>query len=411
MSALFSSLALRILITLISAVFVNFNGSTRHESEAIAPVVSLSVSIEQDSVETDEEEKDQNKKEKESKSVKISISDDGIKVESGDEKDAYILDKKGLKSLVEKGMKSIPDSIEFGIEIDDGKRFENVINKDYVKIFESIHVKDSELVQGDVVSILGGVKVDGKVRGDVVSILGDVCLRSGASVNGDVICVLGELCREDGASVRGQTVNVGGGKVIPVSGLFPPFGRGIFKLLSRLAFFLIGLLILLLVLYFIPERIDRAGKFAAASFLKSLGVGALVVFFGSALIILVAVIIGITIIGIPISILLVITYLVFLLVGYYVAAYALGKAICKKLKFGTDSIYVYGLVGLFLLAVFGIISAGLHIFPFISPLRVMFGVLRNFIAFIALLIGVGAFLLSKAGSLSPVRHLEGTDAE
>lgn len=412
MPALFSSSFVKVIIVLISSFIINVGNLDLVSTEVKIPFISVTVDESSDSLKSEEKEaadleeqkrdleEQKEEREKLKQSVKISISDDGIKVESGDE-DEFILDKKGLKSIVKRGIDAIPDSIAINLDLYDEDRYKHVISSDRVRVGESIHIKEYEMVQGDVVSVFGDVRIDGKVRGDVVSVLGNVRLGDRSSVNGDVVCVLGDMDKSHGATVRGQTINVGGGRITPITGPFLPFGSGIFKFFSRIASFIISLLVLLLVLYFMPERVDRSGDFARTSFLKSLGVGALIVIFGSIFVLLVAVIIGITIIGIPLSILLILCYIVFLIIGYFVAAYTLGKALCRRMRFQSSSIYLYGLVGLFLLAIFGIVSSAMSVIPFLTPFRVLIEVTGKFIGFIALLVGVGAFVLSKGGSLRP----------
>ncbi len=67
-------------------------------------------------------------------------------------------------------------------------------------------IDKDELVDGDVISLKGTLKVDGEVDGDVLSIFGDVDLGADAYVHGDVISVNGKVWTEDDAKIRGDVV-------------------------------------------------------------------------------------------------------------------------------------------------------------------------------------------------------------
>ena len=63
-------------------------------------------------------------------------------------------------------------------------------------------------------------------------------------------------------------------------------------------------------------------------------------------------------------------------------------------------ILLLGLIGLFALAVLGLVASIMFFNPFLMPVRVLLKVIGAFINFIAVLTGVGAFTLSRAGSRS-----------
>jgi len=347
MSALFNVWMVKVVFTLISAVFLNPNVSQIKEVSNHLSIVSISRESSSDSLETDKEKEDSKG------SVKITISDDGIKFHSGG-KDQFILgidSKNTIRKMVEEGIKSIPESLSINFKYNDEKKYKHVTNDTRVKIGESIHIKDDELVQGDVVSVLGGVTVDGKVSGDVVCVLGNIELGPTSVVNGDIVSVLGTLSKDDGARVRGETVTIGSDKFRFPAITFMPFGGGILRFVVKIIKFIVLILLLLMVLYFIPERIKGGSSYVTGSFLKSMGIGVLIVIFGSMAIVIVAVVLSITIIGIPLSLLLFLFYLALLMICYFISAIALGSFVSKKMKIAEHSIYLQGLIGLFLLEV------------------------------------------------------------
>lgn len=399
MLALISSKILKVILIVFSSLLFNWNMQESASVGGLIPSVTMEGGSETDSL--DAGEKDESKK-----SVKISISDDGIKVQHGD-KDKFIINEKNIQSMVEKGIKSLDaESLMLNIGIHREERYTHEVRGNRVKVGSSVEVEDYELIQGDAVSVFGGLTVDGKVRGDAVSVFGNLELGPTAVVNGDVVCVLGHLEKDDKAMVRGETISIGSANMAdvgitpPVILPFFPFRGGVFKLFGKVTFFVIGILLILLVVYFIPERMDKSSDYIEGSFMKSIGLGALVFVFGSILVLIVAVIIGITIIGIPVSILLILCYVAFMFLGYFIGAFALGRVISRKFGISYNSRYVQGIIGLFVLAVFGIFSAGLDVMPHFSPMAVLISLIGKFISFLALLAGVGAFILSRAGTVS-----------
>jgi hypothetical protein len=151
---------------------------------------------------------------------------------------------------------------------------------------------------------------------------------------------------------------------------------------------------------FLSDRMKRSSTFVFGSFFKSLGIGALVLFVGSIVIALLAVIFSITIIGIPVAILIVFSFASLIILGYFVSAIALGKFVCTKTNFGSDSSFVHGLIGLVLLSILGLIASFMFFSPFISPFRFLLKTLGGFMQLIALLAGIGAFISSRAGARS-----------
>ena len=76
---------------------------------------------------------------------------------------------------------------------------------DVVCIFCSVQVHGT--VKGDIVAILGSVRIDESrsITGDVVAVGGDVALGNNATVDGDVAVVAGDLQRGSDAAVHGDT--------------------------------------------------------------------------------------------------------------------------------------------------------------------------------------------------------------
>jgi len=340
---------------------------------------------------------------KPSKPVKITISDEGIKIGAdGEEKLILKVDDESLDKIDEKileKLEGIPESLAAVFGGDEDRRFARVKGADLVQIGKTIRIESDELVNGDVVSIGSNIIIDGKVTGDVAAIFGSVELGSGAIVNGEVVSILGNVSRADGAIVRGETAVIGGrhghrGLVYPLG----PFGEGFFNAGARIVVFIIGILLLLMVFYFLGERMRRAGSHATGAFLKSFGVGLLVFFGGLVLVIILTIILAITIVGIPVAVLLDFSYIALLVLGYFVSAFALGDFLSAKFNLEGNSVYGRALIGLVALSIFGIVASFMFFNPILGPARIILRVISYCINFVAVMTGVGAFILSRAGS-------------
>lgn len=408
MPALFSGVLVRMIVTVIGTLILSVVPCGRKAKttarDSGSSVTCVMVTSRPDSTaaarirhEIDSLKKEAEALNKEGKALKISITDEGIRVGSEDGNQIELtVDLEGI----EKALQGLDDSLlVFGIG-DEDREFIEVQGHDLVRMGEDVHIPYYQIVRGNVVCIGGDLRIDGKVMGDVVNIFGKTTLSSSAIVNGEVVTLMGSLKRSDEAVVGGEAILVGGESCPVFVWPFAAFGSAVVRLVGRIATFLVLALLLLIVVYFMRDRMKRASTLVFGSFLKSLGVGFLVVLFGSILAIVVAVILAITIIGIPVSILLVLSLIAFIIIGYFVSALSLGEFLCAKLNIQTDTPVIQGLIGLFALAVLGLVASVMFFNPFLMPVRVLLKVIGAFINFIAVLTGVGAFTLSRVGSRS-----------
>lgn len=335
--------------------------------------------------------------------VRITISDDGIQV--GDKGAVTIeVDKdevERLKRDVLDKVDHLPESLEtlFGDELGD-RRFSTVKGSDVVQLGSDVTIAENELVNGNVVTIGGDIRIEGKVTGDVAAIFGSVELGDGAIVNGEVVSIFGSVDRESGAVIRGETAVIGGGR----HGLTYPLGHigeGIFGGVGRVVAFIIAVILTLILLFFIPRRMENAAGTATGSFWSSFGMGALLFFGGLILVIILGIILAITIVGIPVAVLLALSYAALLGIGYSVSALAVGRFVVRKFRVEADSIYFHAVIGLLLLAILGIVASFMTVSPLLTPARFAIGALGKLFQFLAILVGVGAFLNSRAGSRLP----------
>jgi hypothetical protein len=337
------------------------------------------------------------------KTSRITITDEGIQIESdGSEKVILDIDAKNLDKLdrrIAGKLEDLPESLDSVFDEDEDKRFFRVKGSDVVQFGKKIYIGPDELVNGDVVAIAGDIVIEGKVMGDVAAIFGSVEIGSAAVVNGEVVSILGEVDRDDGSVVRGETAVIGkhhrNGLTFPIG----PFGEGMFNAGAKVVFFIISILLMLIVFYFLGRRMSNASAHASGSFLKSFGVGLLVLFAGTVLVAVLSIILAITIVGIPVAVLLVLSFIALFLLGYLVSALALGSFVARKCNLERESVYVHGFIGIFLLAILGIIAGFMFFNPWMGPARAMLRVVGGLANFVAVMTGVGAFISSKGGSV------------
>ncbi len=151
-----------------------------------------------------------------------------------------------------------------------GIEIEGAASGDVICFACSIRVRGA--VQGDLVSLLSGIAIEGAASGDAVAVGGSIRLRPGARLDGDAVAVGGPVLREASATINGDAV--------PVVWFHLPGQRRFFwRGVLAFAAFQFGLL---LVFYPLVRR-QRVGNIAATlarhpvwTLLAGVGVAALV---------------------------------------------------------------------------------------------------------------------------------------
>lgn len=424
MSALFSAIVAKAAVFIFSFLLVTSGLTGNRTGRSYRPFKVVTAAQEKESADTTKtvkpakpapasatEQKDEAvsaRKPKEKKqSVKISISDEGIKVGARDGEENFILefDSKEISQALDNLeydldlLDDLPESVAVMLLEDDDRAYVKVRGSDVVRFGKVIHIGKHELVQGDVVCIAGDIIIEGKVRGNVVNVFGDTELHGTAVINGDVVTVMGGLSEYNNPRVRGETVNVASGRPnihLP----FLSYGSGnMWDVIIKVVKFIIFTLLLLMVIYFLPDRMKISSDHVFGSFFKSFGVGILVLLVGSLVVLILGVVLSITIIGIPVALLLVLSYGALLLLGYFVSALALGRLICTKFGPKDASTFLCGFMGLFLITLPGFIAAMMWVVPFLMPIQLLLKTIAVFLAFLASTLGSGALIISKAGIL------------
>ena len=288
-----------------------------------------------------------------------------------------------------------------------------------------VKVEADEIVQGDVVAMLGSVEVNGVVRGDVVALGGQVRLGDQAQVHGDAISIMGAGVRLSPNSViTGQAVAIGGRvdaspgarfgdrvemKFIPSFGGQGMGARGwVLLLVLCLHFVFIGLVGL--VLYKLaPHRWnigaatlkERSGE----SLLAGIGAGIVWAIVGLPLMLVVMIALVALVVGIPLVPLVAFLMFIVPLPGYLITSLLVGEALLNRENTQTTE-RVGGwsapyLLGHLLLTVPWLIMIPISVAPGLTRLYVLLLLLGWGVITLAVAFGWGAFLLSRFGSRPP----------
>ena len=214
--------------------------------------------------------------------------------------------------------------------------------EDIVRIGGSVSVDSDEVVRGDVVVIGGSASINGEVDGEVVVVGGSARFGPQADVRGDITVVGGGLSRDDGAVIRGAIHEVGFGDIAWrgrgewgrsadwdwMNGIYP-----VARLTGTLVRITLLILLTTLVLFVAKVPVEQIADRVAVDPVKSWFVGFLAEMLFIPVLIMTAVVLAISIIGIPLLVLLpvaIVALLVVMLVGFTAVAYHIGRLLQDK---------------------------------------------------------------------------------
>jgi hypothetical protein len=229
---------------------------------------------------------------------------------------------------------------------------------DRVRVFGDVVVNEDEQVSGQVVAVLGSVRVDGEVSQQVVAVLGSVELGPRAVVGGDVVTVGGRLRKAPGARIAGNETEVSPGDFgarVHVPGLpeWGPFQFGGFGPVARLfgTSFRFVLLVIVAGLALVVARraVEGSAERVASDPVRSTLVGLVAWMLFVPLFTLIAIVLSISIIGIPLLLLLpfaVLFLLLMALVGFSGTASAVGQWARRRFGMGTPPGFVDVFIGI-----------------------------------------------------------------
>jgi len=217
-----------------------------------------------------------------------------------------------------------------------------------VKLNEDINMGQG-LIFKDLVTIKGNINVKGDVGGDIVAVLGNIHIFPTARVAGDVVSIGGKITRDEGAKVKGEITEIiigkGGEKMAEVyAPLIVGMGVGGLLLLKALAFLgFIGLS--MIIVSFMTGQIGAISSKIEKEWLKTLLWGIA----GFVLIGPIAILLAITVIGIPLIIVEMILVSIAMFAGYIAVSQLIGKRFTKAIRRPNQPMIIEVLWGLAIL--------------------------------------------------------------
>lgn len=206
---------------------------------------------------------------------------------------------------------------------------------DQIVITGDVEVPRGETV-GDVIVAHGSVRIDGRVTGDIVAF--DAPVRINGPVGGDVVTFAERAFIGPGGRVDGDVSYGDKDPVITVPGavggktekldfdeFISPLGMFAAWVALWLAVSVSTLLLGLALLWLAPRSLEAAREVSRTSTGPAIGIG-LAVFFGLPA---VALLLMITLLGLPLGIALLLALLPIYAIGYTTSAFLLGRAIVK----------------------------------------------------------------------------------
>ena len=222
---------------------------------------------------------------------------------------------------------------------------------DRVRIFGDVTVQEDEEITGQVVAVFGSVRVDGIVGDQVVAVMGSVNLGPSAVVKGDVVSVGGRVRRAATAQVHAGVTEVSlanagipreVGPWFDEGGPFLWFGGfGAFPKLLGSGFRALLLLLLTGIALVVAGRsVEASAERVSDNPVKATLIGLVAEILIPPVLVLTAIVLAISIIGIPLLLLLpflVLFLLLMALVGFAGTAAAIGRGVQRRFSLGSSS--------------------------------------------------------------------------
>lgn len=257
-----------------------------------------------------------------------------------------------------------------------------------VRLFSDARVGPDQRVDGDVVAVFGSAHVSGHVMGSVVAVFGSIGFDPGASVGGDAVAVGGSVADAEGVRIGGQTVSIG----------LAPVTLGLPGMPVMLSFLALGWIVTLFFGWvfaaLFPERLARVAVTSSRRTLLSLVIGS----FAFLCTPVVAILLVVTVIGIPIGIMLPFAYVALVYAGQIAGTYVLGSKLTRR-PIGAPGAMPALVAGTLLVGSFFAVGVVLWSSPgTVRTVAVFFHLVGLLVLAGLSMIGSGAFLLSRLGT-------------
>lgn len=280
-------------------------------------------------------------------------------------------------------------------------------SQDMISLGDEVVVKEDQLVIGDAVCILGSVRVLGTVTGDAVSIGGDVVVGPQGVIRGQAVCIGGRIEESSGAQI-GERVQI---SFLPRIGSSSRFFAGWSWVVFCVHLLLIGLggwVTLKLSSRRWLAAIATLRERSGGSLLAGIGAGVVYGILAVPLLAVIALILTVTILGLPLVPLVIVFMLLVPVPGYAVTSALLGAALRGRSEGaarGADAGWVSGsfFLGHLLLSLPLLVGSLLYTAAARSwvGLGGVFEALAWGVILLAVAFGWGALLLSRFGRRFP----------
>jgi hypothetical protein len=283
---------------------------------------------------------------------------------------------------------------------------------DRVRIFGDVHVAEGETLSGQVVAVMGSVRVDGEVGDQVVAVMGSVHLGPRAVVRGDIVSVGGRIHRAAGSQVRGDVTEValGGGftggrrpwhVVAPVRyGAWDGFGALPRLIGSTFRLLLLALLVAIALLVARPV-VESAAERVRDAPLHSTLIGMLAILLVGPVLLLLSMVLVISIIGLPLLVTIPFVLLALVLMalaGFSGTAQAAGEWAARRMNMAATSPFVAVCLGVALILLPLLLGRVIALAGWWSnPVAMLFVAVGFGVEFLAWSAGFGAVLVNAFG--------------
>lgn len=274
-------------------------------------------------------------------------------------------------------------------------------NDDIVRVGESVYVAPGEVVPGDIVVFGGNAVIEGTVNGSVVVMGGEVRARSGSEIKGDIVAIGGKIVEDQDVVISGEKIVVGGimsrmGDSLDIG------GRAMRAIASGFVLF-VSVILFLITMLFLRGRVECASDHLASGFLRSFGAGVLACIVLDFAVAIVTIPLIITLVGIPLAVILLLSYFGLFVISCAVFVHAVGRAIAVRTGVG-GGVLGRMLVGFAVLAVPELLAFVVDTLGHgpVGSLYLFLQVVSAVVWLCAYVVGLGAIVLSRFGTRPPV---------
>jgi hypothetical protein len=276
-------------------------------------------------------------------------------------------------------------------------------SRERVRIFGNINIEEEEQVDGQAVAVIGSVRVNGEVRQEVVAVLGSVELGPKAVVHGDVVSIGGRIRRAPGSQIDGAITEISIGEAgahlnAPWVGSMSVAGFDEVPRLFLSTFRLLLLIIVAGIAYVVARgSVEGSAQRAVDNAPKALLVGLAAELLFAPVLALTAVLLALSIIGIPLLLLLpfaVVVLILLALAGFTGTAAALGQGARRRFGIGGDPGFLDVVLGVLIVLSPVLLGRMLALASWDNPLTWILILTGTGFEFLAWTTGFGAVLMN-----------------